>query len=42
MDFAQKHKVSSFPDIKRIEFDKENFDFIVIACDGIWDCYSNE
>lgn len=42
MDDAKKHKVSSFPDIKQLPFDKENFDFIVIACDGIWDCFTNE
>ena len=21
---------------------KNDFDFIIIACDGIWDCYTNE
>jgi len=21
---------------------KADFDFIIIACDGIWDCFSNE
>lgn len=42
MEESQKYKISAFPDIKKVEIDKENHDFIVIACDGIWDCYTNE
>ena len=42
MEESQKYKISAFPDIKKVEIDKNEHDFIVIACDGIWDCYSNE
>ena len=38
---AKKHQVSSFPDIKKIPLKAEH-DFIVCACDGIWDCFTNE
>ena len=38
---AKKHQVSSFPDIVKLPI-KSDFDFIINACDGIWDCYSNE
>ncbi len=38
---AKKHQVSSFPDIKKLPL-KPDFDFIVVACDGIWDCFTNE
>jgi len=38
---AKKHQVSSYPDIKRVPI-KADHDFIVLACDGIWDCYTNE
>lgn len=38
---AKRHQVSSFPDIKKVPIKPEN-DFIVCACDGIWDCFSNE
>lgn len=38
---AKKHQVSSFPDIKKVAI-KADLDFIVVACDGIWDCYTNE
>ena len=41
MDEARKHQVSSFPDIKKVAI-KPDLDFIVVACDGIWDCYTNE
>lgn len=33
--------MSSFPDIKKVPIKPEH-DFIVVACDGIWDCFSNE
>ena len=42
MEESQKYKISAFPDIKKVEIDKNEHDFIVIACDGIWDCYTNE
>ena len=38
---AKKHQVSSFPDIKKVPYGPEQ-DFIIIACDGIWDCFTNE
>ena len=38
---GKKHQVTSFPDITKVQLQKD-VDFIVIACDGIWDCYSNE
>jgi len=38
---AKKHQVSSFPDIKKVPL-KPDFDFVIIACDGIWDCFTNE
>jgi len=33
--------VTSFPDVKKIPL-KADHDFIVVACDGIWDVFSNE
>lgn len=42
MEEAQKFKISAFPDIKKVPFQKTEHDFIVIACDGIWDCFTNE
>ena len=41
MEEAQKYQVSSFPDIIEVPI-KPDFDFIINACDGIWDCYTNE
>lgn len=38
---AKKHQVSSFPDIKKVQIKPEH-DFIILACDGIWDCFTNE
>jgi serine/threonine protein phosphatase PrpC len=39
---SKKHQVSSFPDIKKVPIKPGEQDFIICACDGIWDCYSNE
>ena len=39
---SKKHQVTSFPDIKRVPFKPAEHDFIICACDGIWDCFSNE
>jgi protein phosphatase 2C family protein 2/3 len=33
--------VTSNPDIKKVTISKDH-DFMIVACDGIWDCYSNE
>lgn len=41
MEQAKKFKVSSFPDIIKVSI-KDDITFIMNACDGIWDCYSNE
>lgn len=38
---ASKYQVSSFPDIISVPL-KTEYDFIINACDGIWDCYTNE
>mmetsp|Transcript_11165 Transcript_11165/g.18760 ORF Transcript_11165/g.18760 Transcript_11165/m.18760 type:complete len:246 (-) Transcript_11165:452-1189(-) len=38
---ARKHQVSSFPDVTKVPI-KTDIDFIIIACDGIWDCFTNE
>lgn len=38
---AKKYQVSSFPDVIEVKI-KDDFDFIINACDGIWDCYTNE
>lgn len=38
---AKRHQVSSFPDVKKVQI-KPEFDFIINACDGIWDCFTNE
>lgn len=39
---SKKHQVSGFPDVKKVPFKPADHDFIICACDGIWDCYSNE
>lgn len=41
MEEAKKYQVSSFPDIIEVPI-KPDYDFIINACDGIWDCYTNE
>ena len=38
---AKKHQVSSYPDIKKVPVKKDEHDFIICACDGIWDCFTN-
>ena len=38
---SKKHQVTSYPDIKKVPLKPEH-DFIIVACDGIWDCYTNE
>lgn len=38
---CKKHLVTSFPDIKKVVI-KDSLDFIIVACDGIWDCFTNE
>ena len=38
---CKAHLVTSFPDIKKVPI-TEKLDFIIVACDGIWDCFTNE
>ena len=38
---AKAHQVTSYPDIKKVAIKPEH-DFIIVACDGIWDCFTNE
>lgn len=38
---SKKHQVTSFPDVKKVAIKPEH-DFIIVACDGIWDCFTNE
>ncbi|KAK3589508.1 hypothetical protein CHS0354_041628 [Potamilus streckersoni] len=37
----KKHGVTCFPDVKRCQLTDDDR-FIVIACDGLWKCFSNE
>lgn len=41
LDESKKHQVTSFPDVKKVALKPEH-DFIIVACDGIWDCFTNE
>jgi len=38
---SKKHQVTSFPDVKKVAI-KADHDFMIVACDGIWDCFTNE
>lgn len=33
--------MTAFPDIIKVPI-RADFDFIINACDGIWDCFTNE
>ena len=37
----EEQMITANPDIKIIDYDKD-VDFAIIACDGIWDCLSNQ
>lgn len=41
LEESKKHQVTSFPDVKKVAIKPEH-DFIIVACDGIWDCFTNE
>lgn len=41
MEEGKKFSVTSFPDVKKVPLSSD-IDFIIIACDGIWDCFTNE
>jgi len=38
---AKKFQVTCIPDIKKVEIKPDLHDFMIVACDGIWDCFSN-
>ena len=38
---ASKMAVSSFPEVRSIEINKD-LDFVICACDGIWDCMTSQ
>lgn len=38
---SKKHMVTAFPDIV-VEPITDKIAFLIVACDGIWDCYTNE
>ena len=40
IEVSKKHKVTSFPDVTEIALTSD-LEFIIVACDGIWDCYTN-
>ncbi|UKK01584.2 protein phosphatase 2C-like protein [Theileria orientalis] len=38
---SREQKIISFPDIKIVPLTKDD-EFLILACDGIWDCKSNQ
>lgn len=38
---AEKQAVTAMPDITKRDRNK-NDDYVIVACDGIWDCVTNE
>lgn len=34
--------ITALPDVKKITIDPSEDEFLILACDGIWDCYSNQ
>lgn len=38
----REQMITALPDIKKITINPTTDDFMVLACDGIWDCYSNQ
>eukprot|EP01055_Gregarina_sp_Pseudo9_P000137 Gregarina_sp_Pseudo_9__136@NODE_1094_length_1881_cov_24_000000_g1023_i0_p1_GENE_NODE_1094_length_1881_cov_24_000000_g1023_i0NODE_1094_length_1881_cov_24_000000_g1023_i0_p1_ORF_typecomplete_len564_score143_28PP2C/PF00481_21/2_8e09PP2C/PF00481_21/5_8e51PP2C_2/PF13672_6/0_017PP2C_2/PF13672_6/5_9e10SpoIIE/PF07228_12/6_4e08_NODE_1094_length_1881_cov_24_000000_g1023_i0971788 len=38
---AEEQKITAFPDVRVIPVTKDD-EFVILACDGIWDCVSNQ
>lgn len=38
----KEQMITALPDVKRITVNPHEDEFMVLACDGIWDCYSNQ
>lgn len=38
---AEEQKITAFPDVRVIPISKDD-EFVILACDGIWDCVSNQ
>lgn len=38
---VQDQMITAYPDIKKHPFDKQ-IEFMIVACDGIWDCLTNQ
>jgi len=41
LEQAKNFAVSSFPEVVKVPL-KDEYTFVLNACDGIWDCYSNQ
>ncbi|CAG8617066.1 5293_t:CDS:2, partial [Gigaspora rosea] len=39
---AEKQIVTAYPDVKKHKIKFESTEFLVLACDGIWDCLSSQ
>lgn len=33
--------ITAMPEVKKIKYDPSEYPFLVIACDGIWDCLTS-
>lgn len=38
----KEQAVTAWPDIKTLELDTSDHEFMILACDGIWDCLDNQ
>lgn len=39
--FLKNHMVTAYPDVKVVQLHKD-IEFIILACDGIWDCKTSD
>lgn len=39
---AEQQIVTAFPEVETQKMDSEQLEFVVLACDGIWDCLSSQ